>query len=212
MLLPAALQEWLPPDHLAYFISDVVGRLELSAITDRYEEHRGGPLYHPRMMVKVLLYGYCTGVPSSRRMAQRLHEDVAFRVLETSNTPDFRTISDIRKDHLEALSGLFLQVLSLCQRAGLVKLGHVALDGTKVRANASKHQAMSYERMKEKEVQRRVELDALLRLTTTQDGRGYDISTLFRQPFGTSRPPDSRGITWIIASAPLPLAARPRNR
>ena len=154
LLLPAALQEWLPEDHLAYFISDVVDQLDLSVITARYEqERRGGPPYHPRMMVKVLLYGYCTGVASSRRIAQRLHEDIAFRVLAANNTPDFRTISDFRKDHLEALGDLFLQVLALCQQAGLVNLGHVALDGTKVRANASKHKAMSYGRMKEKEAQ-----------------------------------------------------------
>ena len=114
-------------------------------------------------MVKVLLYSYCTGVASSRRMAQRLHEDIAFRVLAANNTPDFRTISDFRKDHLAALSGLFLQVLELCQQAGLVKLGHVAPDGTKVRANASKHQAMSYGRMKEKEAQLQGEVDELLR-------------------------------------------------
>ncbi len=163
LLLPAALQEWLPPDHLACFISDVVDQLDLSAITERYEEQRAGPPYHPRMMVKVLLYGYCTGVASSRRMAQRLHEDIAFRVLAANNTPDFRSISDFRKAHLEALSGLFLQVLALCQRAGLVKLGHVALDGTKVRANASKHQAMSYGRMKEKEEQLAAEVEELLR-------------------------------------------------
>ncbi len=164
LLLPAALQEWLPPDNLAYFISDVADQLDLGEITERYEqESRGGPPYHPRMMVKVLLYSYCTGVASSRRMAQRLHEDIAFRVLAANNTPDFRTISDFRKDHLAALSGLFLQVLELCQQAGLVKLGHVALDGTKVRANASKHQAMSYGRMKEKEAQLQAEVDELLR-------------------------------------------------
>ena len=162
LLPPAALQEWLPPDHLAYFISDVVDRLDLSAITARYEEERrGGPPYHPRMMVKVLLYGYCTGVASSRRIAQRLHEDIAFRVLAANNTPDFRTISDFRKDHLEALADLFLQVLELCKQAGLVKLGHVALDGTKVRANASKHKAMSYGRMKEKEGQLSAEVAEL---------------------------------------------------
>ena len=165
LLLPAALQEWLPPDHLAYFISDVVDQLDLSVITARYEEQRGGPPYHPRMMVKVLLYGYCTGVASSRRIARRLHEDIAFRVLAANNTPDFRTISDFRKtfDHLAALGNLFLQVLALCQRAGLVKLGHVALDGTKVRANASKHKAMSYGRMKEKEAQLESEVAELLR-------------------------------------------------
>ena len=101
LLLPAALQEWLPEDHLAYFISDLVEHLDLSAITARYQsEERGGPPCHPRMMVKVLLYGYCTGVASSRRIAQRLNEDIAFRVLAANNTPDFRTISDFRKDHL----------------------------------------------------------------------------------------------------------------
>ena len=164
LLLPAALQQWLPEDHLAYFISDVVDQLDLSEITARYEqERRGGPPYNPLMMVKVLLYAYCVGVPSSRRMATRLHEDIAFRVLAANNTPDFRTISDFRKDHLAALSGLFLQVLLLCQREGLVKLGHVALDGTKVRANASKHKAMSYKRMKEKEKQLQGEVDELLR-------------------------------------------------
>ena len=151
LLLPAALQEWLPDDHLAYFISDVVDQLDMSKVTARYErERRGGPPYHPRMMVKVLLYGYCVGVASSRRIAQRLHEDIAFRVLAANNTPDFRTISDFRKDNVDALSGLFVQVLALCQQAGLVKLGHVALDDTKVKANASKHKAMSYQRMKEK--------------------------------------------------------------
>ena len=117
----------------------------------------------PRMMVKVLLYGYCTGVASSRRIAQRLHEDIAFRVLTANNAPDFRTISDFRKDHLAALACLFHQVLELCRQAGLVKLGHVALDSTKVRANASRHKAMSYGRMKEREAQLKAEVDELLR-------------------------------------------------
>ena len=164
LLMPAALQEWLPPGHLAYFISDVVDQLDLSAITGRYQgETRGGPPCHPGMMVKVLLYGYCSGVASSRRLALRLHEDIAFRVLAANNTPGLRTVSDFRKDHLAALSELFLQVLALCQQAGLVKLGHVALDGTKVRANASKHKAMSYRRMKEKEGQLAAEVAELLR-------------------------------------------------
>ena len=163
LLLPAALQEWLPPEHMAYFISDVVEELDLSVIMARYQrEGRGGPHYHPRMLVKVLLYGYCIGVASSRRIARRLHEDIAFRVLAANNTPDFRTISDFRRDHLEALSGLFVQVLELCRRAGLVKLGHVALDGTKVKANASKHKAMSYGRMKEREAQLAAEVAELL--------------------------------------------------
>ena len=170
LLLPAALQEWLPPDHLAYFISDVVDQLDISEVTARYEqETRGGPPYHPRMMVKVLLYGYCIGVASSRRIAQGLHEDIAFRVLAANNTPDFRTISDFRKDNLVELSSLFLQVLALCQRAGLVKLGHVALDGTEVRANASKHKAMSYGRMKEQEARLAAEVAELLRQAEEAD-------------------------------------------
>ena len=127
------------------------------------------------MMVKVLLYGYCVGVSSSRRIAQRLQEDIAFRVLAANNRPDFRTISDFRKNNLAALTGLFLQVLALCQQAGLVKLGHVALDGTKVKANASKHKAMSYKRMKEKEEQLAVEVAELLRraqeVDEEEDGR-----------------------------------------
>ena len=163
LLLSAALREWLPDDHLFYFISDVVDQLDLSEITARYErESRGGPPYHPRMMVKALLYGYCVGVSSLRRIAQRLHEDIAFRVLAANNTPDFRTISDFRKDNLQAMSVLFLQVLALCQHSGLVKLGHVALDGAKVRANASKHKAMSYGRMKDKEAQLAAEVEELL--------------------------------------------------
>ncbi len=164
LLMPVALQEWLPEDHLAYFISDVVDQLDLGAIMNRYEgEARGYPLYHPRMMVKVLLYAYCIGAPSSRKIEKHLHQDIAFRVLAANNTPDFRTISDFRKDHLEALGGLFVQVLQLCQQAGLVKLGHVSLDGTKVRANASKHKAMSYGRMKEKEARLEAEVEQLLK-------------------------------------------------
>jgi transposase/signal recognition particle subunit SEC65 len=164
LLMPASLQEWLPPDHLAYFISDVVDHLDLSAIMSRYEdEERGYPPYHPRMMVKVLLYAYCIGVSSSRKVEKRLHEDIAFRVLAANNTPDFKTISDFRRDHLEALSGLFVQVLKLCQKAGLVKLGHVSLDGTKVKANASKHKALSYGRMKEEEKRLEAEVRELLK-------------------------------------------------
>ena len=163
-LMPASMREWLPADHLVYFISDIVDQLDLSAILVRYAgEERGYPPYHPAMMVKVLLYAYCIGVPSSRKIEKRLCEDIALRVLAANNTPDFRTISDFRKDHLKALSGLFLQVLKLCQKAGLVKLGHVALDGTKIKANASKHKAMSYKRMKEEEVRLEAEVLALMK-------------------------------------------------
>jgi len=169
-LMPASMRDWLPGDHLAYFISDVVGQLDLSAIMERYAgEERGYPPYHPAMMVKVLLYAYCIGVASSRKVEKRLCEDIAFRVLAANNTPDFRTISDFRKDHLKALAGLFLQVLKLCRKAGLVKLGHVALDGTKIKANASKHKAMSYKRMQEEEVRLEAEVAALLKKAEVVD-------------------------------------------
>ena len=169
-LMPISMREWLPADHLAYFISDVVESLDLSAITKRYAgEERGYPPYHPGMMVKVLLYAYCIGVASSRKIEKRLCEDVAFRVLAANNTPDFRTISDFRKDHLRALAGLFLQVLKLCQKAGLVKLGHVALDGTKIKANASRHKAMSYKRMKEEETRLEAEIAELMKKAEAVD-------------------------------------------
>ena len=169
-LMPASMRDWLPSDHLAYFMSDVVDNLDLSVIIERYAgEERGYPPYHPAMMVKVLLYAYCTGVASSRKIEKRLCEDIAFRVLAANNTPDFRTISDFRKDHLKALAGLFLQVLKLCQKAGLVKLGHVALDGTKIKANASKHKAMSYKRMKEEEARLEAEVAELLKKADAVD-------------------------------------------
>jgi len=168
--MPISMREWLPADHLAYFISDVVESLDLSAITKRYAgEERGYPPYHPGMMVKVLLYAYCIGVASSRKIEKRLCEDIAFRVLAANNTPDFRTISDFRKDHLRTLAGLFLQVLKLCQKAGLVKLGHVALDGTKIKANASRHKAMSYKRMKEEATRLEAEIGELMKKAEAVD-------------------------------------------
>jgi len=164
LLLPPSLREWLPEGHLAYFISDLVEHFDLSAIETMYEDElRGGPPYHPAMMVKVLLYAYCTGVYSSRRIAKHLHEDVAFRVLAAGNAPDFRTISEFRKRHLAALSGLFHQVLALARQAGLVTLGHVALDGTKIRANASKHKAMSYDRLCKEEPRLAAEVAEMFR-------------------------------------------------
>ncbi len=159
-LMPPNLRDWLPREHLAYFVSDVVDDLDLSAIFQVYErEARGYPPYHPALMVKVLLYGYATGVRSSRRLARACVEDVAFRVLAANNTPDFRTLSEFRRRHLAALGTLFQQVLGLCRRAGLVKLGTVALDSTKIKANASKHKAMSYARMERAEQ----ELEATVR-------------------------------------------------
>jgi len=168
LLLPPSLKEWLPEGHLASFLLDVVRELDLSAIYAHYDfeenhdekgqvvghrakSNRGSPAYEPRMMTGLLLYGYVTGVTSSRAIERKCIEDVAFRVLSGDQKPDHDTVASYRRIHLLALEGLFLQVLRLCQEAGLVKLGHVALDGTKVKANASKHKAMSYGRMKEKE-------------------------------------------------------------
>jgi transposase len=170
LLLPPSLREWLPEDHLAYFVSDVVDQLDLSAIESVYEEDdRGQPPYHPRMMTKVLLYGYCVGVFSSRKLQKRLVEDVAFRVLAAGNQPDFRTLSDFRKKHLGALEKLFQQVLRLTLETGTMKLGRVVLDGSKVKANASKHKAMSYGRMKETEKRLREEVRRLLHQAEAAD-------------------------------------------
>ena len=163
LLLPPNLQDWLPEGHLAYFVSDVVDQLDLSAIESVYEkEERGQPPYHPRMMTKILLYGYCVGVFSSRRIEKRLGEDVGFRVLAAGNEPDFRTISDFRKLHLVALQDLFDQLLQIALQAGTMKLGRVVLDGSKVKANASKHKAMSYGRMEEDEKRLKEEVKRLL--------------------------------------------------
>jgi transposase len=162
-LLPPSLREWLPENHLAYFVSDMVEQLDLEGIESYYErEQRGYPPYHPRMMTKVLVYGYCVGVFSSRKLEQRLVEDVAFRVLAAGNQPDFRTISEFRRIHLKRLEGLFEQVLRLALKLGAMKLGRVAIDGSKVKANASKHKAMSYRRMQEEEKRLREEARRLL--------------------------------------------------
>lgn len=162
-LLPPSPRDWLPEDDLVFFVLDVVKDLDISAIQDKYErQERGYPPYHPRMMTTLLLYSYTQGLFSSRRIMKRCERDAAWRVIVQADVPDFRTISDFRKLHLKELEGLFVQVLRLCQEAGLVKLGHVALDGTKIRANASRHKAMSYGRMKEEEQRLRQEIGKLL--------------------------------------------------
>jgi transposase len=169
-LFPGSPREWLPEGHLAYFVLDVVKALDLSAIHAHYERSlRGYPPHHPQMLVGVLLYGYATGVTSSRRLERKLVEDVAFRVLAGGARPDHSTISEFRRVHLSALSTLFVQMLRLCQKAGLVKLGHVALDGTKVKASASKHKAMSYERMQLKEAELSAKVKALM-----AEAEGFD--------------------------------------
>ncbi len=163
LLLPPSLRQWLDDDHLVYFVSDVVDQLDLSAIHATYEqERRGQPPYDPRLMTKLLVYGYCTGVFSSRRIQKRLREDIPFKVLAAGNEPDFRTVSDFRKIHIETLQKLFEQVLAMALEVGAVKVGRVSLDGTKLKANASKHKAMSYGRMIEKQRHLKDEVKRLL--------------------------------------------------
>ena len=174
-LLPAALQDWLPEGHLAYYISDTVDSLDLSAFHARYAG--GGPRnqpFHPAMMVKVLIYGYATGVFSSRKLARKLHEDVAFRVLGAGNFPAHRTLSDFRALHLKELAALFVQVVKLARECGLVKLGTIAVDGTKVKANASRHKAMSYRRMEQAEAEMKAQIDQLLARSKATDAAERD--------------------------------------
>jgi transposase len=169
-LLPAALQDWLPEGHLAYFINDTIDSLDLGAFHARYAAGgaRNQP-FHPTMMVKVLVYGYATGVFSSRKIARKLHEDVAFRVLAAGNFPAHRTICDFRMLHLEEFSALFVQVVKLARECGLARLGTIAVDGTKIKANASRHKAMSYERMHTTEAELEGQIGALLASAKASD-------------------------------------------
>ena len=161
LLLPRAVREFVPDGDLAHLISDVVDALDLSAIEAVYEdEARGDPPYDPRMMTKLWLYGYALGAASSRKLARLVQRDVGFMMLAAGNEPDFRTLARFRQRHLAELAGLFKQVLKLCRRQGLVGLRHVAVDGTKLRANASKHSAMSYGRMRQEDERISRELDA----------------------------------------------------
>jgi len=192
-LMPPSLHDWLPKGHLAYFVRETVEALDLSAILDTYDNSRGGyPAYHPLMMTQLLAYGYCVGVRSSRKIERATHESVPFRVLAANQHPDHDTISEFRRRHAAALGGLFKQVLDMCREQGMAKLGNVAIDGTKVRANASKHKAMSYGRMKKK----RDELDEIVkgwldeaeRIDAEEDKlygkgkRGDELPEKFRDP------------------------------
>ena len=171
-LLPPSVHDFVPAGHAAHLVRDAVREtLDLSAIYESYVGERGQPPYHPGMMVALLLYGYSCGVYSSRRIARACEERVDFMAVSGLQRPDFRTISDFRKRHLEALAGLFKQVLALCRAAGLVKLGHVALDGTKVKANASKHKAMSYGRMGKAEKRLEAEVRGWLEQAEATDAR-----------------------------------------
>jgi len=171
LLVPSA-QDWLPGNDLVYFILDVVNVLDISAITEKHEqEERGYPPYHPRMMVALLFYAYCRGIFSSRKIIQACEERLTFRVIVGDDIPNWRTISDFRKLHLKELAELFVPALQLCQKAGLVKLGHIALDSTKVKANASRHKAMSYGRMKNEEQRLKEEIEQMLSKAETVDKR-----------------------------------------
>ncbi|KPJ71227.1 MAG: hypothetical protein AMS14_09315 [Planctomycetes bacterium DG_20] len=169
-LLPPSLQEWLPAGDLAYFVIDVVDQLDLSAVVRYYEVREDGtskaasgqPAFHPKLMTALVLYAYALGTPSSRQIARLCERDAGYRIVAANQQPDFRTISEFRRIHLKALGALFVQVLHLAREAGLVALGHVALDGTKVKANASKHKAMSYARLVEREAQYQEQVEALL--------------------------------------------------
>ena len=186
-LLPPDMREWVPEGHLIWFLSDVVDDLDLSAIFRTYEKDdlRGRAGYHPTMMVKLILYAYCLGKTSSRKIERATYEEVPFRVLAADQHPDHDSLADFRRRHLPALADLFLQVLRLCQEAGLVKLGHVALDGTKVKAAASKHKAMSYARMCRKEDELAREVDELLRKAERID---QEEDRLFGTARGDERP------------------------
>lgn len=172
MMFPPCVEDFVPQEHLAHFVRNTVCEaLDLSTILECYSEERGYPPYHPTMMTAVLLYAYCQGIYPSRRIAKACRERVDFMAVTGMQMPDFRTISDFRKRHLAALGELFVQVLRLCQQAGLVKLGHVALDGTKLKANASKHKAMSYGRMKKAEAELQTIVSGWLRQAQAADAR-----------------------------------------
>jgi len=163
LLLPPDMKDWLADDDLVYFIMEMLDQLDLSVIYDSYDGIKGGqPAFDPKMMVGLLLYAYCVGLPSSRKIEKATYHQVPFRVLTADQHPDHDTIAEFRKRHLKALSGFFVQILQLCQKVGLVKLGHVSLDGTKVKANASRHKAMSYSRMEKKSEELEAEVRRLL--------------------------------------------------
>src|SRR6478736_6609737 len=162
-IFPPSPRDWLPEDDLVYFLLDTVATIDLAPFFAYYErETRGQPPFHPRMMVSLLLYCYATGTRSSRKIMRRCQVDVACRVIVGDDIPDFRTISDFRRTHLDRLEALFVEVLKLCALAGLAKVGTIALDGTKIKANASRHKAMSYDRMPQEEARLKQEIATIL--------------------------------------------------
>jgi transposase len=197
LLMPPSLRDWLAEDHLSYFISDAVEAMDLKSFEERYgTEGPGNQAFDPRMMVKVLIYGYATGVFSSRKIAAKLTDDVAFRMLGAANFPAHRTISDFRKLHLQEFGNLFVQVVRMAREAGLVKMGTVAVDGTKLRANASKRKAMSYERMKKQETE-----------------LGEQIRDLLNRASATDEEEDQRyGVDWRGDELPEGLATHEKRK
>jgi transposase len=170
LLFPPSPRDWLPEGHLAWFISDAVDALDLTELLRSYRPGGKGNLaYHPRLLLKLLVYGYSTGVFSSRKIAGQVEDSVAFRVLAAGQSPNHRTICRFREQHIDHFNELFAQVVQLAQQAGLVKLGTIAIDGTRVKANASKHKAMSYERMKEEEKRLRDEIRKITAIAAGQD-------------------------------------------
>lgn len=162
-LFPPSTRDWLPQNHLVYFLLEVSQQIDIRPILDDYDSEKGGqPPYHPRMMLVLMLYAYCVGVFSSRKIMARCETDVAFRVIVGDDIPDFRRIAEFRRRHLAHMQSLFLEVLALCRQTGLLKIGRLALDGTKVKANASRHKAMSYDRMTTEEERLQQEIDELL--------------------------------------------------
>ena len=231
--MPPSPLEWLPQEHLAYFILEIVQTLELSDIERviQSKDPRGQRPYSPHMMVALLLYAYCVGIFSSRKIAQATYDHVAFRVLAGDAHPHFTTVNQFRLDHHEALADRFLQVLHLCQKAGLVKLAHVSLDGSKVQANASKHKAMSYERMQKEEARLKAEIETMLARADGIDreedkryGKGQDAAALpeelrrretrlecIREPRLRSRRRLRRHVPPICASRRIGSATKPRT-
>ena len=186
-LLAPSLQDWLPEDHLARFVADVMNELDLSPIYAKYEraDGRGLSAYHPLLLSRLLLYGYCIGINSSRKIEKATYDNVAFRYLAADQHPDHDTVASFRQEHLDALAGLFVQALKLCQKAGLVKLGNVAIDGTKIMANASTRRSVSYQKISDREQYWQNEVQRLLKQAQQTDqqedqrfGQGQPASAL----------------------------------
>ena len=211
-LLPPSLRDWLPDDHPVHFINEVVDGFDLSAIYDDYRERRGQPPYDPRMMVKILIYAMTKGIHSSRKIERALYEDIGLRYLSADQQPDHWTISDFRRRHLKALGDLLVQTVQMAQRAGLIRLNHVAIDGTKIKANASKHSAMSYARMEKEEKRLREEVQRLLERMERNDQKEDE---LYGDSNGYSLPKHlatAQGRLEAIAKAKAELEAEAREK